>query len=64
MSSRRAPAGVVPRSQPAGPDPAGDAGSVAAGLWGAFLPAFSYLPAAGFDEPSLIAWRKLFAGTA
>ncbi|WOI57640.1 ABC transporter permease [Palleronia sp. LCG004] len=35
-------------------------GPVAAGLWGAVLPAFGHLPAAGFEGPSLEAWERLF----
>ncbi|MBJ3763167.1 ABC transporter permease [Maribius pontilimi] len=36
-------------------------GPVAAGLWGALLPAFGHLPAAGFTGPSLVAWQNLLA---
>lgn len=36
-------------------------GPVAAGLIGAILPAFGHLPAAGFEGPSPVAWRKLLA---
>ncbi len=34
-------------------------GPVAAGLWGAVLPALGHLPAAGFEGPSLAAIRRL-----
>ncbi len=34
-------------------------GPVAAGLWGAIGPAFGHLPAAGFEGPSLVAFRRL-----
>ncbi|SEO00596.1 ABC transporter permease [Palleronia pelagia] len=36
-------------------------GPVAAGLWGALLPAMGHLPAAGFIGPSLEAWSPLGA---